>query len=197
METIGAQLRQAREAMGVSTSEAASVTRIKVQHIEAMESNDFAVMAAPIYVKGFLRIYGEYLGLDPEMLVARYMQQSGPAPSPLAKEEPRRPQQKKVREKSAKEPKKPREPRQQIDFKALLAKATAVFQAIPTSVLKKVGLGVGIGVLAAALLIGSLLLVRSGIRHAEEKRAKRRREIPALLQEPPPPYLEPTQAPAS
>lgn len=78
MEGLGEKLRGAREQKGVNTSEAAKATRIKVQHIEALENEEFDKMAAPIYVKGFLKLYAEYLELDPDELIAEYSSQNAP-----------------------------------------------------------------------------------------------------------------------
>jgi len=73
MASVGEQLRAARAKKGVSASKAASVTRIKVQFIEAMEVDDFKGMAAPAYARGFIRLYANYLKLDPAPLVDEYM----------------------------------------------------------------------------------------------------------------------------
>ncbi len=70
--SIGTQLRAAREARGASTSEAAAATRMKVQHIEALEREEFSVFAAPIYARGFLRTYAAYLGISPDPLLKEY-----------------------------------------------------------------------------------------------------------------------------
>jgi len=70
MATIGEQFKAAREAKGASESEAATATKILTKIIVAMEADDFSVMAAPTYAKGFIRLYAEYLGLDPDPLVA-------------------------------------------------------------------------------------------------------------------------------
>jgi transcriptional regulator with XRE-family HTH domain len=78
MQSLGAILREAREAMGASTSEAAAQTKIKVQHIEALEREEFDKIAAPIYVKGFLKMYAEYLGLDPGAMIELYKQGNAP-----------------------------------------------------------------------------------------------------------------------
>ena len=72
METIGQVLKAAREKKGVTASQAGAATRIKVQHIEEMERNDFSRMAAPAYAKGFIKLYAEYLGLDPAPLIRVY-----------------------------------------------------------------------------------------------------------------------------
>src|SRR6056297_2442809 len=78
MRKLGEKLRGARENKGVSTSEAARATKIKVQHIEALENEDFDKMAAPIYVKGFIKLYAEYLELDPDELLDQYRGANAP-----------------------------------------------------------------------------------------------------------------------
>ena len=98
----------AREARGVTHSDAASVTNIKVQHIEAIERDDFSPFAAPAYAKGFIRIYADYLGLDSGPLVKQYTaahdapvpprllkpeEQEAPKPSPPAEKETESPSQ--------------------------------------------------------------------------------------------------------
>jgi cytoskeletal protein RodZ len=83
MSSLGATLSAAREARGVSHSEAAAATNIKVQHIEAIEQNDFSGFAAPAYAKGFIRIYAEYLGLDSAPLVKQYLDAHDAPASPL------------------------------------------------------------------------------------------------------------------
>lgn len=72
MESIGTQLREAREGKGITISDAASATRIKYQHIEAMERDDFSTIAAAAYARGFIKIYAEYLDLEPSALLELY-----------------------------------------------------------------------------------------------------------------------------
>lgn len=69
---LGQQLRAEREAQGHSQSEAAEATRLKVQHIEALEKEDFSKVAAPAYAKGFIKLYAEFLEMDPELLLEDY-----------------------------------------------------------------------------------------------------------------------------
>lgn len=87
MATLGQQLKAAREAKGVSETEAGAATKILTRMIVAMEADDFSVMAAPTYAKGFIRLYSGYLGLDPEPLVDAYVAQYAAAPKPLIDEE--------------------------------------------------------------------------------------------------------------
>lgn len=86
MATLGEQFKAAREAKGVSESEAATATKILTKIIVAMEADDFSVMAAPTYAKGFIRLYSKYLELDPEPLVEDYVKTHGGGPRRLIDE---------------------------------------------------------------------------------------------------------------
>ncbi|MCE9614604.1 MAG: helix-turn-helix domain-containing protein [Lentisphaerae bacterium] len=70
--TIGSQLRKAREDRKLSPSDVAAATRSKIQFIEAIERDDYSVFAAPIYGKGFIRLYAQCVGLDPQPLLDAY-----------------------------------------------------------------------------------------------------------------------------
>ena len=47
-------------------------TKIRVKYVQAMENEDFDIMPGTTYVKGFLRTYATYLGLDPEVIIDEY-----------------------------------------------------------------------------------------------------------------------------
>ncbi len=78
METLGEKFKAARLKRKLTASEAAKGTRIKVQHIEAMEQDDFSAIPAVAYAKGFIRIYADFLGLDAGPLVEEYMERHAP-----------------------------------------------------------------------------------------------------------------------
>ena len=82
MATLGQILKEAREKKGVTASQAAAATRMKIQTVEALERDDFSRMAAPMYSKGFIKLYAEYLGLDPAPLVREYMDLHAPKVRP-------------------------------------------------------------------------------------------------------------------
>jgi len=86
MATLGQQFKAAREAKGVSEAEAGSATRILTKIILAMEADNFSVIPAPTYAKGFIRLYAEYLGLDPVPLVESYLADHATGPRPLIDE---------------------------------------------------------------------------------------------------------------
>lgn len=66
MGTFGDTLRQAREDIGASLSEAERETRINRRYLEALEIEDDSSLPPPVYTRGFIRTYSQYLGLNPE-----------------------------------------------------------------------------------------------------------------------------------
>jgi len=78
---LGNTLRENRLRRNMSTSDVAAATRMKTQTVDALESEDFRQMPAPIYSKGFIRLYAECLGLDPEPLVREYVERFMESPS--------------------------------------------------------------------------------------------------------------------
>ncbi len=69
MGTFGDTLRQAREDLGVSLVDAERETRIHRRYLEALENEDSGVLPAPVYTRGFIRTYCQYLGLNPEGMI--------------------------------------------------------------------------------------------------------------------------------
>lgn len=74
MFSPGAPLRAAREKHRLTAAQIAEATRIKLHVIEAIEDNDFSRIAAPLYGKGFIKLYAEAVGLDPEPLIRDYLE---------------------------------------------------------------------------------------------------------------------------
>ncbi len=70
MDSIGEQLRGAREARGVTLEDAERQTRIRAKLLAALEAEDFAAFASLTQARGFLRNYAEYLDLDADALLA-------------------------------------------------------------------------------------------------------------------------------
>jgi cytoskeleton protein RodZ len=67
----GQALAARRGERGLSIDQVAGSTRIRPEHLRALEADDYAHFAAPVYAKGTLRTYAVFLGLDPADLVAR------------------------------------------------------------------------------------------------------------------------------
>ena len=72
MFEIGNSLREARERRGVEFAHAELATKIRGKYLRALEEEQFEVLPAQTYVKGFLRTYAEYLGLDGQLYVDEY-----------------------------------------------------------------------------------------------------------------------------
>jgi len=66
---IGETLRLNRERRGLTIAQVAQDTRISRRFIEALEDEEFDALPAPVYVRGFLRSYANYLKVDPQPLV--------------------------------------------------------------------------------------------------------------------------------
>ena len=74
MIEFGKTLRAAREAKGYTIGQIAEVTRLMASMVEDLEKEDFSRIAAPIYGRGFVKLYCEAVGLDPKPLVAEFME---------------------------------------------------------------------------------------------------------------------------
>jgi cytoskeleton protein RodZ len=68
---IGCLLERARQKRGVSLEDAERATRIRKDYLEKLESDDQATMPELVYVRGFVRVYADYLGLDGDRLAAQ------------------------------------------------------------------------------------------------------------------------------
>lgn len=74
----GQDLRQLREARGVSLRHVAAVSKIGVRFLEYIESDRFELLPAPVYLRGFLLEYGRVVGLDPGGVAEAYMGRLAP-----------------------------------------------------------------------------------------------------------------------
>ena len=70
--TPGEQLRTAREARGLSEAEAAAQLNFLPAYIPALEQEKLDNLHSPTFIKGYLRTYARFLGLDAEQLLASY-----------------------------------------------------------------------------------------------------------------------------
>ena len=72
MFEIGNSLREARERQGLGYPEIELATKIRGKYIRALEEEDFTAIPGDAYIRGFLRTYSEYLGLDGDVYVEEY-----------------------------------------------------------------------------------------------------------------------------
>lgn len=78
MGELGSLLTRAREARGLTLEDAERDTRISRRYLQALESEQFEVIPAPVYARGFLRSYSQYLGLDPQETLAMFPREDDP-----------------------------------------------------------------------------------------------------------------------
>ena len=76
-ETVGEILLSGRERAGLSLEEVSQETRLAVKNLEYLETDNFEAVPAKVYVRGFIRTYAIFLGLDVEYLLSKYEVQTG------------------------------------------------------------------------------------------------------------------------
>jgi cytoskeletal protein RodZ len=70
MSTVAEQLRAAREAQKLTIAQVAEATKIRTDHIRALEEGNFNVFSAPIYIRGSVKNYAMRLKLDVAKIMA-------------------------------------------------------------------------------------------------------------------------------
>ena len=83
-ESFGPWLRRQREARDIELREIADSSKVSMTYLRALEEDRFEVLPAPVFAKGFLRQYAQYVGLDCEEVVNFYLA----ARHPEGEEEP-------------------------------------------------------------------------------------------------------------
>ena len=68
---LGEWLRERREERGYDLDRVEQDTRIGRSYIDAIEHDQFELLPAPVYARGFVRSYARYLGLDVDEALAR------------------------------------------------------------------------------------------------------------------------------
>jgi cytoskeleton protein RodZ len=80
--SVGAYLRSVRQAKQGSLEEMARATRVSTYQLEALESDRFSELPAPVFVKGFIRAYCHFLGEPADEALGRYRDRIGERPAP-------------------------------------------------------------------------------------------------------------------
>ena len=125
MFEIGNSLREARLRQNLDFGAVEAGTKIRGRYLEALEAERFEVLPGETYVKGFLRTYAEFLGLDGQLYVDEFNSRFASVEEPLA---------------PASSPP-PRRPRHRVRDSNLVVVALAAIVAV--TVLVVVGLGFG------------------------------------------------------
>jgi cytoskeleton protein RodZ len=72
MFEIGNSLREARIRQGLDLAEIERATKIRGRYLKALEDEQFEILPAQTYVKGFLKSYADHLGLDGDLYVEEF-----------------------------------------------------------------------------------------------------------------------------
>jgi cytoskeletal protein RodZ len=72
MADIGTTLRAARIRARIDVSEVEARTKIRAKYLRAIENEEWDLLPGPVYVKSFLRTYGDFLGVDSRLLIDEY-----------------------------------------------------------------------------------------------------------------------------
>ena len=93
MFEIGNSLREARLRQGLDFPDVERATKIRPKYLRALEDEQFEILPAQTYVKGFLSTYAEFLGLDGQLYVdeynSRYVTREEEMPRPRRSPRPR------------------------------------------------------------------------------------------------------------
>ncbi len=76
MKTVGSILKEARLAKNLTLIDVEKVTKIREKFLDAIEQDAYQLLPSPIYAKGFVKNYGEYLGLDSTRVMAFFRRQT-------------------------------------------------------------------------------------------------------------------------
>lgn len=82
MSSLGIRLRELREAKGVSLDDIARSTRVGRRYLEALESDSLGELPSPVFVKGFIRAYCEFLETSPDEALQLYREAAGETVKP-------------------------------------------------------------------------------------------------------------------
>src|SRR5436853_4242501 len=72
MFEIGGSLREARLKRGLTPADVQKSIRIRDRYLQALEEEHWELLPGDAYVKGFLRTYADFLGLDGSLYVDEY-----------------------------------------------------------------------------------------------------------------------------
>lgn len=86
--SLGAQLRQAREAQGVSLRQISEQTRIQMRYLEAIESDNFSQLPGGIFNRSFIKAYAKQVGFNEDEALEAYNRTSREQGTPSDEEMP-------------------------------------------------------------------------------------------------------------
>lgn len=90
MFEIGSSLRDTRVRQGLEIASVEATTKIRGKYLRALEDERFDLLPGEAYVKGFLRTYADWLGLDGQLYVDEYNARFALSAEPVESSRPRR-----------------------------------------------------------------------------------------------------------
>lgn len=87
-QTIGQQLKQARQERNLSIEQVVESTRVRAHYIKAIEADELDLLPSPVQARAFLRLYAEFLELSLDDLIARQLAGDGEVPAILPQPQP-------------------------------------------------------------------------------------------------------------
>lgn len=84
---LGDLLRQTREQKNLSLDDVEKGTNIRKLYIKAIEDGNYDKLPGEVFLKGFIKTYGKFLGLDGQKLIEQYKAEKNPAASAEPKTE--------------------------------------------------------------------------------------------------------------
>ncbi|WP_027338756.1 helix-turn-helix domain-containing protein [Halonatronum saccharophilum] len=72
MEELGKVFKDKRLKLGISLEEAEEETKISSNYLQAIEDGNFDRVECEVFLKGFLKVYSSYLGLDKQEILKKY-----------------------------------------------------------------------------------------------------------------------------
>src|SRR5829696_10259133 len=143
---IGRLLEQKRKERGLTLEEVEQATKIRKRYLTGLERDDYAILPDAVYVRGFLKTYANYLGLDGDAL-SRQLKSSS----------------KTQRERGI-----DYDPRPESDFEELLITPSGLRGAQKRMVSTSAIVTLIVAVLALAAVIGALYFVGRGVQISKE-----------------------------
>jgi len=70
--TLGEKMRQARNEKRIVLSEVSRNTKIQLEYLEYLENGDYGKLPADVYVRGFLKSFAEYVGINEDYLIKSF-----------------------------------------------------------------------------------------------------------------------------
>ncbi|MBN1331567.1 helix-turn-helix domain-containing protein [Candidatus Dojkabacteria bacterium] len=76
IQTIGELLKEKRAKKGLSLRQISEITKIRVEYLQALEDGRYSAFPSEVYLKGFLKNYAKFLGIDKERSLALYRREN-------------------------------------------------------------------------------------------------------------------------